>query len=139
MQKYYALSLRDTTNYFQKICLIHRKYYGEIETCGLLVIFLPILCIFDIIDITIKNRILSGNGFDFVEKIIEENESMRKYIIKLTGKREDTEENYKASIEEIRKVYKLAFIDDNHYGCYECYIDIPADFKNKCLRICNNV
>lgn len=108
LQKYYALSLRDTTNYFQKICSIHRKYYGEIETCGLLIIFFPILCIFDIIDVTIKNRILSGNGFDFVEKIIEENESVRKYIIKLMGKHEDTEENYKVSIEELRKIYKLA-------------------------------
>ncbi|MDE6388375.1 MAG: KAP family NTPase [Lachnospiraceae bacterium] len=139
LQKYYKLSLRDTTNYFQKICLIHKKYCGKIEACRLLAIFLPILCILDIIDITQKNRIFSGNGFDIVGKIIEENESMRKYIIKLMGKQEDIEENYKVSIEELRKVYKLTFIDDNNYGNYESYIDIPADFKNDCLRICNNV
>lgn len=139
LQKYYSLSLRDTTNYFQKICLIHKKYYGKIEACRLFAIFLPILCIFDIIDVTQKNRILSGNGFDIVGKLIRENESMRRYIIRLKDRHDDTEENYMKSIEELSKMYKIAFVDDNYYGNYECYIDIPADFKNDCLRICNNV
>lgn len=139
LQKYYSLSLRDTTNYFQKICLIYDKFYEDISSCTLMPFVIPILCIFDIIDGTITNRILSGNGFDIIEKLVEKNESMRQYVMRLSNSIDDTEENYKKGMEELREFYKVAFSDDNKYGCYEGCIDIPANFKSKCLHICNSV
>lgn len=56
LQRYYALSLRDTTNYFRKICFIHEKHYRENESWKLMIFFIPILCVFDIIDITKKMK-----------------------------------------------------------------------------------
>lgn len=64
---------------------------------------------------------------------------MREYVIRLVDQRVDTEENYKKGMDVLRKFYKFAFSDDNKYGYFEGNLDVPANFKTECLRICNNV
>lgn len=140
LQKLYSLSLRDTTNYFQKVSLINEKCQGyESDSWRLMVFFIPLLCLFDIIDVIKKNEILSGNGIDIIEKIVESNESMKKYVARLVNKYENDKENYKSGIDELKEFYKTAFSDENRYGYYEGYLDVPANFKMECLRICNSV
>jgi hypothetical protein len=140
LQKLYSLSLRDTTNYFQKISLIHEKYYGNnSDSWRVMIFFVPILCVFDIIDISAKGKILLGNGIDIIEKIVDSNETIQRYVMKFSGERENTAENYIKGMEELKKFYKFAFSTDNKWGYYEGGIDIPADFKNECLRICNSI
>lgn len=136
LQKYYTLSLRDTTNYFQKIRLMYIKNSGYFDYYGLMTIFVPILCVFDIVDVSKKNKILSGKGFGIIQKIIDENEEVREYIMRLMKIRDDTEDNYMICIEELRNVYKYVFCDDDN-RLYEGNMNIPSNVKRECIRICN--
>lgn len=141
LQKYYSLSLRDTTKYFQKIVSIHEKYQGKIgtDTWRVVVLFIPVLCVLDIIDVTKKCKFLSGKGFDILEELIFNIGDMKKYILKITGKTEDTQENYCACIEELKRIYEFGFCSDKNYGWFDGCLDIHSGLKNECLRICNSI
>lgn len=141
LQKTYSLSLRDSTRFFQKINTINEKwneYVGE-ASWRVLVLFIPIICIFDIVDISAKNKILSGNGFDILKNLITKESEMRKYVLRLINEHEDTEEKFCEGMEELKKIYKFVFATDNYYGWYQGRIDIPAHLKKDCLRMCNRI
>lgn len=141
LQKKYSLSLRDSTRYLQKITFIKDKFQNNIgdDSWKIMVLFIPVLCVFDIVDISEKNRLLSGNGFDILEKLITDESAMKKYILRLVDKREDTEENFCEGMNELKTIYHYVFATDNYYGWYQGRLDIPANLKRKCLRICNVV
>ena len=94
------------------------------------------MCVFDIVDVSKKNKILSGKGFGIIQKIIDENEEVREYIMRLMKIRDDTEDNYMICIEELRNVYKYVFCDDDN-RLYEGNMNIPSNVKRECIRICN--
>lgn len=141
LQNYYALSLRDTTRYFQKIVAINEE--KSVITCSdswkLLILFIPIVCILDIVDVKSKQRLLSGQGFDIVESLASKSEIMRKYILKLNNIAEENEDNYHAGMEELKKLYEFGFGGDGNSRWYGGRLDIHSDFGNECLRICNSV
>lgn len=141
LQRYFSLSLRDTTRYFQKIISIHQEHQSKIGTDSwkVMILFIPVLCVLDIVNVGQKSRLLSGNGFDILEKMISQNEEMRKYIFRLFGKSVDSEEDYNISMEELKKIYEFGFKNNNGCNWYEGHLDIHSGFKNTCLRICNSV
>ena len=141
LQKRYMLSLRDSTIFFQKINIINEnwnEYVGE-AAWSILVLFIPIISIFDIVDITKKNKLLSGNGFYILENMITKESEMRKYVLRLINEHEDTEEKFCEGMKELKKVYDFVFATDNYYGWYQGRFDIPANLKRVCLRICNRI
>lgn len=139
LQKQYNLSLRDTTQYFQKINLILKNNHGKVDgdAWRIMQLFIPIICIFDLKDITKKKQILGGEGFDDIKDIILHSENMKKYILNLLGQREKTEENERASMEEIEKIYRFAFEQKTYTTWYEGALTIYADFKSQCIKIMN--
>ncbi len=147
LQKKYSLSLRDSTRYLHKITFIKDKFQNNIgeDSWGIMVLFIPVLCVLDIVDISEKNRLLSGDGFDILEKLItdvsniRDESAMRKYILRLIDAREDTEEKFCEGMNELKTIYHYVFVTDNYYGWYQGRLDIPADLKRKCLRICNKI
>lgn len=104
-----------------------------------MVLLIPVLCVLDIVDISEKNRLLSGNGFDILEKLITDESVMKKYILRLIDEREDTEEKLCEGMNELKTIYHYVFATDNYYGWYQGRLDIPANLKRECLRICNKI
>ena len=141
LQKKYSLSIRDTTRYFQKIDSIKknlRKYSGD-DIWKIMALFTPILCVFDIVDISAKNRLLSGNGFDILVNLITKESEMGKYVLRLINEHEDTEEKFCKGMDELEKIYNFIFVNDNYYGWCQGRFEIPANSKRMCLRICNRI
>lgn len=141
LQKYYSLSLRDTTMYFQKITAIYEKYQGRIGTDSwkVLMLIIPVVCVLDIVDITKKQKILSGNGFEILQELISNSEDMRRYVIRFSDKTVDNEENYNAGMEELKKVYAFGFSGSRYLGYYQGHLDIRANLGKECMRICNTI
>ncbi|MBQ2882722.1 MAG: hypothetical protein IJE43_02960 [Alphaproteobacteria bacterium] len=139
LQKRYNLSLRDTNQYFQKINLILEKYHGKVDgdSWAIMHLLIPIICVFDLKDIAKKKQILEGEGFDDIKDIIMHSENMKRFILNLLGQREKTEENEKAAMEEIEKIYKYAFEQKTHTKWYEGALIIYSDFKSQCIKIMN--
>lgn len=141
IQRHYSLSLRDTTRYFQKITAIHEKYKGIYfnDTWKVLMLFVPIYCVLDIIDNEKKKRFISGNGFDIIEELVMDSDEIRRYTLRLTNIPEDNTENYRASMEELKKIYEFGFSDDRSRGYYSGGLDIRTDLGKECLKICNSM
>lgn len=141
IQKYYSLSLRDTTRYFQKIVSIQERWRDKVDfdSWKVLMLFVPIVCALDIVDIEKKQRLLSGKGFDILEELVPNSAEMRKYVLKLIEKSEDNDENYRTGMEELKKLYEFGFSGDYGKGWYGGRIDIRANLDDLCLRICNDL
>lgn len=148
LQKIYSLSLRDTTRYYQKIVEINKKKGDNVysDTWKVLVLFIPIVCVLDIVNAEDKQKFLSGNNFDIVENLVSQSESMQQYVTKMNFARLNTasSENdidtiLQESMSELKKIYEFGFNIDNKKGWYGGYLDISRDLSNECLRICNNV
>ena len=140
-QKYHNLSLRDTTTYFQRINLINSKYCGMYseKVWGIIVIFVPILCLFDIVDVTRKRKILDGKGEEILEELFGISRGMRQAILRLArldflNIEKDSEKAFRSFMD----IYDYAFlgkpIADQDF---EIAI-ICKNIKDICLRICNN-
>lgn len=141
LQKYYSLSLRETTRYFQKIVNIQDKWSNKIgvDSWKVLMLFVPIICALDIVDITKKYRLLSGKGFNILEDIVLNSEEMRKYVLRLTDKSEDNDANYRAGMEELKRIYEFGFSGDKGLGWYSGRLEIRTNLGDLCLRICNDL
>ena len=141
LQNYYDLSLRDTTRYFQKIVAIQERYRETIgtDTWKVIMIFIPVICILDIVDIDKKQNLLSGKHFEIMEEFIANSEDARRYIMRLTRNIENIEENYHLSIEQFKQIYEFGFNSANDRRWYEGNLDIQSNFTNICLRVCNSI
>lgn len=138
LQKKYHLSLRDTSIYFQKINIIHGRYGNRlgIGAWKLIALLIPILSIFEIIDVTKKQQILDGNGFDILKEIIISSDEIKKYL-KIFNIQEQAGNNYTNTLIELEKVYHFAFNSNDRSSWYDGQIEIYSDFKRECIRICN--
>ena len=141
LQKQFSLSLRDTTRYFQKIRSIDERWSERTGTDSwkIMILFIPIICVLDIVDITKKQRFLSGDGFDILKKFIFGSEVAHKYVLRLSNVTEDTEENFQTGMDELEKIYEFCFRDKDKYGWYEGRLELYSDFYKECIRICNSV
>ena len=141
LQKYYRLSLRDTTRYFQKIDNIQEKWSNMVgvDSWKVLMLFIPILCALDIVDIAKKQKLLSGKGFDILEELLPNSGEMQKYVLTLTEKSEDNDVNCRAGMEELKRIYEFGFSGDYGMGWYSGRLEIRANLGDLCLRICNNM
>ena len=141
LQKYYSLSLRDTTMYFQKITGIYEKHHGRIGTDSwkILILIIPVVCVLDIVDIAKKQDVLSGKGFEILQELISNSEDMRRYIIRFSNKTVNNEESFNAGMEELKKVYEFGFSGSGYLGYYQGNLDIKADLSKECMRICNTI
>lgn len=140
LQKYYSMSLRDSTKYLQKIGLIHEKYQErDDDMWRVMVLFIPVLCALDIVNVTKQQKLLSGDGFNILEELIENNETMRKYVLRLGEKSDNNGTSYSAGLEELKRIYEFGFGKSSNYGWYTGRLIIQADLRNLCLRICNSV
>ena len=141
LQKQFSLSLRDTTRYFYKIRSIDKQLSSSTGTDSytIKILFIPIICVLDIVDITKKQRFLSGDGFDILKKFIFGSEVAHKYVLRLSNVTEDTEENFQTGMDELEKIYEFCFRDKDKYGWYEGRLELYSDFYKECIRICNSV
>lgn len=141
LQKYYRLSLRDTTRYFQKVDNIQEKWSNMVGVGSwkVLMLFIPILCALDIVDIAKKQKLLSGKGFDILEELLPNSGEMQKYVLTLTEKSEDNDVNCRAGMEELKRIYEFGFSGDYGMGWYSGRLEIRANLGDLCLRICNNM
>ena len=141
LQTYYSLSLRDTTRYFQKIVSIQEKWGERMgsDSWKVLTIFIPVICVLDIVDVAKKQRFLSGNGFDILEETILRSDVTRRFIVRLSGHLEESEENYQSGLKELKAIYEFVFRDAGNGGWYSGRIEIYSNLKRECLRICNNL
>ena len=140
LQKVYSLSLRDTTRYLQKIDAINKKK-GELFSGNwmVLIIFIPIVCILDIVNAEDKQDFLSGNGFAIIENLASKSEGMKRYLDKLNLKSDENQDSFSAGMAELKRIYEFGFSGGNVSGWYEGHLEISRDIANECLRICNNV
>lgn len=141
LQKYYSLSLRDTTRYFQKIVAIYENGNNHIgsDSWKMMMLFIPVVCVLDIVDTAKEQSLLSGKKFDILKELIENCENMRKYVLRLMRKADDNDENYLAAMQELKKIYEFGFSGNRSLGWYRGGLDIGTDLENLCLHICNNV
>lgn len=142
LQKYYKLSIRNTVLYFQKISMIMDKYYTGTQRDRddrwlLLNMLIPIILVLDIINVSAKRKVLSGNGIDILLKIVEDNTILKEFIPYYAGNQEITEDNYQKGINEFQNVYKHVFSEDQGYEWYHKVVRIPAGLKETCIRMCN--
>lgn len=143
LQKYYKLSLRDTTQYFQKMTAINVKGINynriELDAARMIQLVVPIICILDIVDVKSKIIVLEGNGIDILKKIIEEISFMKEIVTRLSIGVHVSEpallpdEKYISRIEIFEKYYINAF----KHGCYDNNLD--CNIKEICLKLCNIV
>lgn len=141
LQKQFSLSLRDTTRYFQKIRSIDERWSERTGTDSwkIMILFIPIICVLDIADITKKQMFLSGDGFDILKKYISDSDVAHKYVLRLSNVTEDTEENFQTGMDELEKIYEYCFKNKDGYGWYEGQLELYPDFSRQCIRICNSV
>ena len=140
LQKMYSLSLRDTTRYLQKIDGINKKKGDSLSDDWMaLIIFIPIVCILDIVNAEDKQNFLSGNGFEIIENLASKSEGMKRYLDKLNLKSDENQDSFSAGMAELKSIYEFGFSGGNVSGWYEGHLEISRDIANECLRICNNV
>lgn len=137
LQRYYRLTLRDTTIYFQKITSIIEKYNKEgHDTWYALCIFVPIISILDIIDISKKNEILNGKGIEYLTEIILANEWLRNVVLLLIKKENQYKrDDVNIDLEEFKIFYKYYFENYDPRKKPKVSIDIDGDFKDKVIKI----
>lgn len=109
------------------------------DSWKVLTIFIPVICVLDIVDVAKKQRFLSGNGFDILEETILRSDVTRRFIVRLSGHLEESEENYQSGLKELKAIYEFVFRDAGKGGWYSGRIEIYSDLKRECLRICNNL
>lgn len=132
--EYFNLSLRDTIIFHQKIEATSKQFYNDYTAQGCMIsIFVPIMQILDIVNQEQKRKFMQGDG-DILKELFDNVSSLHKMATKFGKDRQDTIENYEIGYEAIKKVYDYTF-----GNCEECdyAMNIPADLKNICIRVCN--
>jgi len=140
IQKSYKLSIRDTAVYLSKVQQVEgtNKMYGN-ATWSVLSILIPIICLFDIIDVDKKRMVLSGDGELLIKDVIEKSKSAKKAIGYFVTKVPEGTDIFDVAWKEFLDIYKYAFKDDQNYVWYPGSFEINRDLKNTCLRACNLV
>ena len=110
-----------------------------VDSWKVLMLFIPILCALDIVDIAKKQKLLSGKGFDILEELLPNSGEIQKYVLTLTEKSEDNDVNCRAGMEELKRIYEFGFSGDYGMGWYSGRLEIRANLGDLCLRICNNM
>lgn len=141
-QKYFNLSLRDTITYFQKINLIDSKYgdkYAD-KVWGAVMVFVSMLCLFDIVDITKKRKILKGKGKEIIKELFDVSSGMKEIILRLNRLNyvNIESDNYENAFENFMDIYDYAFLGELIADQGYEFVIIYRDIKDICLRICNN-
>lgn len=140
LQKKYRLSIRDTAIYFQKIERIAKRIQGRYSsgTGFMFTILLPILCLFEIKDVSKKKSILEGKGFNIIEDIIRESEIIEKYALNMIRKTNATG-NYDDAIDEIKKAYDYICSERDDGMWYQGFFELYPNFMKECIQICNTI
>lgn len=140
LQKYYKLSLRETTEYFKKITKIeneNRYCSGRTYNAAMMSVMIPVICILDIVDVPSKNRIINGEGIEILKNIIMKNYSLQSVIKNLDTSRNSIDRELNESLMVFEDIYDYAFGNGSGGVNAEWRWDIGANFKRDCLKICN--
>lgn len=137
LSDYYKLTLRDYLIYFQRINSVPKqKANDDFDQGKLFSVFIPIIIILDIVDISEKQKFLNAES-SILENLFKKVPTLNKIACKFGDKASLAEDKYNAGFNEIKKVYTFMFGDRKDVLEYKSKIKINMDFKEWCIKISN--
>lgn len=138
LNDYYKLSLRENLRFYQNISYIATsKYIGDDrEDKIVLSAFVPIIVILNIKDEVTKSKFLYGDD-SVLSNLFQNIPSLHSMACRFGEvKGRALEENFQRGYKKIKEVYDYAFgIGKKEW--YRGAIDIPDNFKEICIKLCN--
>lgn len=131
LQKYYNLSIRNTTKFFRKINAITEVkdlYSTGIDEDIFIVIMVAIICVLDLVNIQERERVLNGLGAECLKKIIPELNSCVSFCEQLSN--EDEENRFESGFKNFINMYELVFKWEYDGG-------MRRILKDECIRLFN--
>jgi len=132
--EYYNLSLRDAIIFQQRMEATSKQYYNDYTAQGCMIsVFVPIIQILDTVNQAKKSQFMQGKG-DIFKDLCENIPSLYKMICRFGNDNTNSKENYAIGFEKINKVYECTF---GNMQQYNGDIEVTADLKDICIRVCN--
>lgn len=111
-----------------------KQHFNDHSAQGcMLSIFVPIIQILDIVSQKKKREFMQGEGEIFTE-LCENIPSLSKLVCRFGNNRNDDKESYREGFEIINKAYMCTFGKNEQY---DGELNLSADLKNICIRVCN--
>ena len=134
LAEYFELSLRDYLKFYNSMESTLKYEFNDFTSEGcMLSIFVPIIKILDMVDQSLKTKFLRGEP-DIFDELFNNIPSLNKMVYGFGGNNENDVDAFDKGFAEIRKVYQSIFGKNNNY---KGKIQLSADFKNMCIRVCN--
>lgn len=133
--EYYKLSLRDTLIFKQRLEQIQADIVNDYTSQGCcLSLFIPIIAILDIIDENEKAKFLTGNS-EILEHLSSKITAIHKMVCRLGDR--GAENAFEIGFERVKAVYEYTFKSQNGVSYNKLVLDVSADLKRICIKLCN--
>lgn len=137
------LSLRDCSNYFSRIFAASNSFPEEKmrndDGIYMLIIMVPIICLFEITNPVDKQRIINGNGISILKKTMINSTVAVDLICQFATNAKLQDKNFDSGFEIFSELYLCAFGNPSEEIIQKYQRKISSNFKNTCLKLCNAV
>lgn len=135
------LSLRDCSNYFSRIFAASNSFPEEKmrneDGIYMLIIMVPIICLFEITNPVDKQRIINGDGISILKKTMINSTVAVDLICQFATNAKLPDKNFDSGFEIFSELYLCAFGNPLEEIIQKYQRKISSNFKNICLKLCN--
>ena len=135
------LSLRDCSHYFSRIFAANNSFPDEsrysMDYVYMLIIMIPIICLFEIIDSVNKQRIINGDGISILKDTMINSTVAVDLICQFATNAKLPDKNFDSGFEIFSELYLCAFGNPSKEIIQKYQRKISFNFKNTCLKLCN--
>ena len=135
------LSLRDCSNYFSRIFAASNSFPEEKirneDGIYMLIIMVPIICLFEITNPVDKQRIINGDGVSILKNAMISNAVATDLICQFAVNAKLPDTNFDSGFEIFSELYLCAFGNPSKEIIQKYQRKISSNFKNICLKLCN--
>ena len=135
------LSLRDCSNYFRRIFSASNSFPEErrysLDYVYMLIIMIPIICLFEIIDSVSKQQIINGDGISILKNTMINSTVGKDLICQIAANAKLPDINFDSGFEIFSELYLCAFGNPSRAIRQQYQDRISFHFKNTCLKLCN--
>ena len=135
------LSLRDCSNYFSRIFAANNSFPEErrhsLDYVYMLIIMVPIICLFEIIDPVNKQRIINGDGLSILKNTLINSTVAKDLICQFAANAKLPDINFDSGFEIFSELYLCAFGNPSRAIRQQYQDRLSSHFKNICLKLCN--
>ena len=134
LSEYYRLTLRDSIIFQQKMEAGLKEYCIDYTAQGcMLSVFVPIIQVLDIVSQSEKRKFMQGDDTVLWE-LFNNISSLNKLACRFGKTQLKTSESFNEGFEEIKNLYEWIFGNKKDYIGR---LDVSADLKNVCIKVCN--